>query len=123
LAEAEQLVARFELQRCDDRVEALGRVLDKGPVLSPAAEKSGDLPDRLPDQARQGVAEEGRPVRFHLAAEIVSRLQHDARRRAETAMIEVRHTLGEAEIAAPGATEFRKVHLGTIRPASLQNGG
>jgi hypothetical protein len=41
LREAEQLVARRDVKRCDYRVEAGCRILDKRPVFAAAAEKIG----------------------------------------------------------------------------------
>jgi hypothetical protein len=121
LAEAQEFVTGLEPQRGDDCVQPLRRILDKDPVLGPAAEKPGDACSRAADQPRQRIAKKRGPVRFHLQPERLCRLQHHTRRRAEAAVVEMRDAVGEVKIGPADAAKLREIHRrgvrGSIPPA------
>ena len=109
LRQAQELVARRQRQRGDDRVEPRSRILDKRPILAPSPEKPGHPPGRLAQQAREVAAKEGAGVGLHGEPPPLRRVEHALRRRAIAAMVEVVDPLGEPEVRAPDVAEPREV--------------
>ncbi len=109
LRQADELGAGFERQRSDDRVEPRSRILDECPILPPPAQKSGNPVGRPADEAGQVAAEKGARVGLHAGLPRAHCLQHDSRRRAIAAVVQVLDAVGEQEIAAADMAELREV--------------